>query len=232
MKKKIFIVLICFSLFGCKTVMSYVVSNTIGNYLSDGFLYIKKDDLAVNQSKKIIVNIKNNIEVKVNNNTLKKDDENYIKFLKNNYSNNDVLKEIEKMILEKYPNKEVVVKFDGQGFSGRSRDFPQVNKKLEKKYSTWEYRNLKKIENADIFIEFYSYQYLYIKDTENGNTEYKVKSILDACYISTDDNSFIYNENLTSENFFIEKSIFFDSNTTLQNKIKESYREVTKLALQ
>ena len=232
MKKNIFLILICLSLFGCKTVLSFVASNTIGEYISDGFLYTKKDDWAVNRSQKIIVSIKNYIEVKVNNNTLKKDDENYLKFLKNNYNNDDVLKEIEKMVLEKYPNKEVVVDFVKSSFSGSSSDFPKVNKKLDKKYSTWEYRNLKNTDNADIFIELISNQYLNIKDKENGEIEYNIKSVLDVSYISTQDNSFIYNEDLINKNFFIDKSIFFDTNITLQNKLKESYRNVTRTALE
>ena len=106
-----------------------------------------------------------------------------------------------------------------------------MNKLPEKKYSFYEYRQLKEIYNADIVVQLELHQTIDIVDTLNGDFEYKLSSILDASYISTIDNSIIYNEDLKNNNAFFDKIPFFESNIQLQKTIKNSYIELTNIAI-
>ena len=232
-KKKIFVVLICFTALSCKELTSVLVTNTsIGKYVPDGALYVKKDYAKINSANKIVVFVFSNVVINNNNKSLSLSEyENNTKFLNSNYYKDAVSAEIKQMVVDRYQSREVIIKLDRDGISDNKSSLPNLNKQPDKKYAFSEYRHLKQNYNADIVIELELFQTIDILETVDGTIEYNLSFTLDTSYIDTKDNSFIYNEDLKSKKKFIDKSPFFDTSAQLQKIIKETYIELTSRAL-
>ena len=142
MKKKIFAVLVCFTALSCKELTSFVVTNTsIGKYVPDGALFVKKDYAKINSANKIVVLVFSNVVINNNNKSLSLIEfENNTKFLNSNYYKDAVLAEIRQMVVDRYQSREVIIKLDRDGISDNKSSLPNLNKQPDKKYAFSEYK--------------------------------------------------------------------------------------------
>ena len=237
MKKKILITILCFGLFGCKEMgnilVNNLIDNTIGKHIPDHMKNTQKNYAVINQAHKMFVYI-TAIPVNITYNKKKFDyvDEKEIKFYKNNINKETMLEEMKQMAIARYPDKIIVVKFDDKELHGSKEQYDPLNKNPNQKYAYFEYRQLKEKYNAEIVVQLELYQYIDITDNPIGGFEYKISSSLDTSFISTLDNSFLYNENLKSNLSVTEKTPYFELNNVFFNVFKNSYTDLTRSALQ